>query len=101
VLGEPVELGPQDLPRCHLHPPSVGPDGVAEHQRRARPPRHPAQGRQVGAEPEVSEPALGRADGGAADWLHLDVRVEQVGADVEAAVQHPTTKVVDGHPTAL
>ena len=103
LLGGPLDLRPQDLPR------GSRPPGCA--RRRARPGRSapsrcraataPGAACQVEHELHVAVAALPGADGVAVDGVHVDVDGEQVVAALGAVLQHRVEEELRVDPLAL
>jgi hypothetical protein len=114
VLGQPVDLAAQDLPRRGDDVPvAAGPIAIAvavavaeplqvgEHHRRAVLPRHPVQRGQVGDHREVAVPAVPGGHLVAGDGVHVDVHREQVVAALAAAVEDLVQEEAGVEPLAL
>ncbi len=94
-LGEPCELGAQDLARRWHDRRAVVPLEIAHAERSPRQPRDTAQRVEVGAQHEVAVPALPRGERVALDRVHVDVDREQVVAALGAVLSRSRREMRD------
>ena len=101
ALGEPVELGLEDLARRGDDRRAVVPVQVGHAHRRAGRPAHRPQRAEVGLHLEVAVAGLPRGHRVAVDRVHLDVDGEQVVAGLGAVLDHVLHEVRADQPLAL